>query len=86
VGDVVPSCTIVTCDANELTRPIHDRMPVILADPEAWEWWLDPAVDAEDASQLLVPVAAERMVVRPANPIVNSGRHEGRDCLVALAA
>jgi SOS response associated peptidase (SRAP) len=41
-GDVVPSCTIVTCDANELTRPIHDRMPVILADPEVWECWLDP--------------------------------------------
>ena len=42
----VPSCTIVTCAANELTRPIHDRMPVILAGPEAWEAWLDPAVPA----------------------------------------
>jgi putative SOS response-associated peptidase YedK len=31
-GDVLPSCTIVTCDANELTRAIHDRMPVILPD------------------------------------------------------
>jgi hypothetical protein len=29
---------------------------------------------------------SERMVVRPANPIVNSARREGPDCLAALAA
>jgi putative SOS response-associated peptidase YedK len=85
-GEVVPSCTIVTCDANELTRPIHDRMPVILADPETWEWWLDPAVDADSARGLLAPLPSEMMVVRPANPIVNSARHEGPDCLIAPPA
>jgi putative SOS response-associated peptidase YedK len=84
-GDFVPSCTIVTCDANELTRPIHDRMPVILSDPEASEWWLDPAVDAEAARELLVPLPSERMVVRPANPVMNSARHEGPECLMGFA-
>jgi putative SOS response-associated peptidase YedK len=82
-GVVVPSCTIVTCHANALTRPIHDRMPVILADPEAWECWLDPAVQGEAARELLAPFPSERMVARPANPILNSPRHEGPDCLVA---
>jgi putative SOS response-associated peptidase YedK len=85
-GTVVPSCTIVTCEANALARPIHARMPVILADGDAWEAWLDPALDAEAARDLLVPLPAERMTVHPANPIVNSGRHEGSDCLLALAA
>jgi putative SOS response-associated peptidase YedK len=85
-GELVPSCTIVTCEANELARPIHERMPVILADADAWEAWLDPTVDAGAARELLVPFASEQMVVRPANPVVNSGRHEGADCLVALAA
>jgi putative SOS response-associated peptidase YedK len=61
-------------------------MPVILADPEAWEAWLDPAVAASDAGALLVPFAADRMAVEPANPVVNSARHEGPDCLAALAA
>jgi putative SOS response-associated peptidase YedK len=85
-SESVPSCTIITCEANDLARPIHDRMPVILADPEAWEAWLDPAVAASDAQTLLVPFLSERMAVRPANPMVNSARHEGADCLAALAA
>ncbi len=81
----MPSCTIVTCDANALVRPIHARMPVMLADEDAWGAWLDPALDGEAASELLVPFPPERMMLRPANPIMNSGRHEGSDCL-ALAA
>jgi putative SOS response-associated peptidase YedK len=85
-GHAVESCTIVTCEANELARPVHDRMPVVLADPEVWDAWLDPAVSGEDARELLVPVGAARMGVRPANPVANSARHEGPDCLAALAA
>jgi putative SOS response-associated peptidase YedK len=26
---IIESCTILTTDANDLTRPIHDRMPVV---------------------------------------------------------
>jgi putative SOS response-associated peptidase YedK len=29
-GEPVVSCTIIVTDANALTRPIHDRMPVLL--------------------------------------------------------
>jgi putative SOS response-associated peptidase YedK len=29
-GERVTSCTIIVTDANALTRPIHDRMPVLL--------------------------------------------------------
>ena len=28
-GELVETCTILTTEANELMRPIHDRMPVI---------------------------------------------------------
>jgi putative SOS response-associated peptidase YedK len=83
-GKAVPSCAIVTCAANPFTRPIHHRMPVILADPEAWECWLDPAVHGEAARELLVPLASERMVARPANPVLNSARREGPDCIAPL--
>jgi putative SOS response-associated peptidase YedK len=33
-GELVETCTILTTEANELMRLIHDRMPVIL-DPAA---------------------------------------------------
>jgi putative SOS response-associated peptidase YedK len=37
-GEQEISCTIIVTDANELTRPIHDRMPVVLdiADIRPW--------------------------------------------------
>jgi putative SOS response-associated peptidase YedK len=85
-GRMVSSCTIVTCEANELARPIHERMPVLLDDPEAWAAWLDPGIDARAARELLIPLAGKHMVVRPASPVVNSGRHEGPGCLAELAA
>jgi putative SOS response-associated peptidase YedK len=75
------SCTIVTCAANEVARPIHDRMPVVLADPAAWDAWLDPALDGDAVVELLTPLPADRLAVQPANPVVNSARHEGPDCL-----
>jgi putative SOS response-associated peptidase YedK len=35
-GDTVPSFAILTDEPNELVAPFHDRMPVVLDDPEAW--------------------------------------------------
>ena len=48
-GNRVPSCAIITTAANELLRPIHDRMPVVLP-KELEEFWLDASV--EDAPTL----------------------------------
>jgi putative SOS response-associated peptidase YedK len=85
-GDVVPSCTIVTCAANELARPIHDRMPVVLAGRELWHAWLDPSLDRTAARELLSPIPPHGMVVRPASPVVNSTRNDGPSCLLLAAA
>jgi putative SOS response-associated peptidase YedK len=85
-GGIVQSCTIVTCEANDVTRPIHDRMPVVLADSAAWQTWLDPELDGPGACELLCPLPSDLVSVRRANPIVNSARHEARDCLSLIAA
>jgi putative SOS response-associated peptidase YedK len=82
-GEIVPSCTIVTCEANEVTRPIHDRMPVVLAEPSAWETWLDPEVDGQGVRELLAPVPSAAITIRRASMRVNSARHEGRECLMS---
>ena len=48
-GEIVQSCTIITAAANDLVRPIHDRMPVILP-MEVEDFWLDE--DVQDAGAL----------------------------------
>jgi putative SOS response-associated peptidase YedK len=59
-GEEVETGTILTTAANELIRPLHDRMPVIL-DPAAEENWLDPNASADALHSLLVPSPSESM-------------------------
>jgi len=78
---VVESCTILTTDANELMRPIHDRMPVILA-PAAYEPWLDPTVqEPQQLAPLLVPYPSEPMTAYPVSTLVNSPTNEDPRCI-----
>jgi putative SOS response-associated peptidase YedK len=74
----VRSCTIITCPANELVAPIHDRMPVILA-PENYARWLDPA--AGDPRSLLEPCPAGWLESFPVNPRVNDPKHDDPECI-----
>ena len=53
--------SLITTEPNELMRPIHDRMPVIIA-PEQYDAWLDPAArDAEKLMRFVQPYPANRM-------------------------
>jgi putative SOS response-associated peptidase YedK len=45
-GEPMTSCTIIVTDANALTRPIHDRMPVVL-DKADIKLWLSGEAGAE---------------------------------------
>ena len=71
-GQEIESCSIIVTDANDLLRPIHDRMPVIL-DPADYAAWLDPENrDAEALAQLLKPYPAGQMEAVPVSRRVNS--------------
>jgi putative SOS response-associated peptidase YedK len=74
------TCTILTTTANELVRPFHDRMPVIL-DPGDFAAWLIPSGEKERDLQLFRPYPTEAMTAAAANPWVNDARHEGPKCL-----
>jgi putative SOS response-associated peptidase YedK len=76
----IESCTIITTTANELTAPIHHRMPVIL-DAADHERWLDPS--RRDGGELLRPCPAEWLEAVPVSPRVNSVRDEGPELLEA---
>lgn len=57
----IDTFSFLTTKPNELVAPIHDRMPVILADEAAQDQWIDGS-EAE-AKALLRPFPAERMVI-----------------------
>ncbi len=83
-GGVIDSCAIIVTDANDLMRPIHDRMPAILA-PEQFERWLDPAAkDRDELLALLRPAPSEDLEAYPVSKAVNNPRNEGRELVKRL--
>ena len=82
-GEVIESVAIITTSANELMRPIHDRMPVILEEEDVAEW-IAPATKLEKALAMLKPCSSARMVVGPVSRLVNSARHDGPECVARV--
>jgi putative SOS response-associated peptidase YedK len=72
----VHSCAIVTCDANSMMRPIHDRMPVIL-DRELEGAWLDADASEDDLVSLLKPAPDDLLTQRVVSDLVNNVREDG---------
>ena len=79
-GTEIDSCSVITTDANDLLRDVHDRMPVILPE-EAYDAWLDPRQDAGRLQSLLVPYPADKMNYFPVNTTVNNARNESANCI-----
>jgi len=80
-GPPVESFTIVTTEANEALRPIHHRMPVILA-PEDWSAWLDVGgTPAGTALALLHPAPKDSLVAWRVGTRVNAPRNDDAACL-----
>jgi putative SOS response-associated peptidase YedK len=77
-GDT-PSCTILTTAANDLIRPLHDRMPVIVA-PRNFVRWLDTKNDRAAVADILAPYPAELMRAVPVSTYVNKAGNEGPEC------
>jgi putative SOS response-associated peptidase YedK len=75
-AEPIDSYTILTTNANEMMRALHDRMPVILHERD-YEAWLDPKNDgAEALAKLLVPFPAEEMRAYPVSTRVNNTRND----------
>ena len=83
-GEEIQSCTILTTEANEILRPIHDRMPVIL-DSKDYDLWLDPEVqNTEPLQQLLRPYPAKAMTSYAVSTKVNNPANNTPECINSL--
>jgi putative SOS response-associated peptidase YedK len=79
-GRVLRTFTIVTTDSNDLVRPIHNRMPLMLSDGDALKWL---AVDDEiaNALSLLKPYPPEKMEGYEVSILVNDPRNYLPECV-----
>jgi putative SOS response-associated peptidase YedK len=79
--DAYRSCAIITTEASESVRTIHDRMPVILR-PEAHSAWLQSAVQhIGQLKQILAENAFKQLVHYPVSRKVNSTRYNEPACI-----
>ena len=75
-GNRISSCAIITTAANDLLRPIHHRMPVILSE-EVEDLWLDTALDdSQTLTQLLEPYPDDALEAYEVSALVNSASND----------
>ena len=81
--DIINSCTILTTEANDLLRPIHDRMPVILESKD-YGLWLDSEAQQPQLQQLLRPYQADLMTSYTVSTKVNNPKNNTPECINSL--
>jgi putative SOS response-associated peptidase YedK len=78
---VIESCTILTTGPNDLVKPVHDRMPVILASRQ-YDAWLDTSREARDLLlEMLVPFPPDKMTSHPVGMHVNKAANDSPECI-----
>ena len=70
-GARLVSCTVLTTEADEVVEPIHDRMPVILADPEAETTWLEGELSEDRLAEISRPFDSARVSSHLASTALN---------------
>jgi putative SOS response-associated peptidase YedK len=73
--------TIITTEANDVTRPVHDRMPVILLDDVVEEWLYRDEKDMEKLQALLKPAPNDLLVPTMVSQRVNSVKNDDESVL-----
>jgi putative SOS response-associated peptidase YedK len=72
--------TILTTSPNEIMKPIHNRMPVIL-EPGDYDHWLAPGDPARPPMDLFRPFASEKMRAWPVSSRVGNVRNNDPELL-----
>jgi putative SOS response-associated peptidase YedK len=79
-GNEIFTFSIITTEANSLTKDIHDRMPCIL-DQKKIKMWLDTNIPEPAALQLLKPYPRTEMKLYEVSTLVNLPRNNSPEVI-----
>ena len=80
-GKRLQTFTIITTEPNEVLRPIHDRMPVMLNDVAALDWLDHNEGNLSRVLSVLEPFPAELMEGYDVSPLVNDPHNDSPECV-----
>jgi len=84
-GESLDTFTVVTTDANDSIRALHDRMPVILL-RENYGSWLAKPTDADALGQLLTPCPDAMIEMHPVAKAVGSVKNDSETLIAPIRA
>jgi putative SOS response-associated peptidase YedK len=80
-GEVIPSYTIITTEADDMVGKVHPRMPVILR-PENEDSWIDTTPkDSANLIKLLDPYPADSTEMYEVSPVVGKANIDTEDLI-----
>jgi len=72
-GGFSESCSVITCEPNEVVSPFHDRMPAIL-DRDDWDLWLSGEEAPATLQPLLRPYPAADLIATQVSRALSNPR------------
>jgi putative SOS response-associated peptidase YedK len=80
-GEILDSCSIIVMPANEVMRPLHERMPAIVAQAHH-DLWLDSRMTEKDeVMKYLNSAPSSGLKLHPVSTWVNSPKHDDERCI-----
>lgn len=80
-GSLLHTVTIITTEANEFMKEIHDRMPVILTKENEKIWLNSQIKDMNRVLSCLKPYESNQMTSYQVSSYVNSSLHDNENCI-----
>ncbi len=81
-GESLETCTIITTEANDVLKPVHDRMPVILKAVDYDEWLDTKEANTDKLQKLLAPYPPDEMSSHAVSRAVNSPTLDSPELIV----
>jgi putative SOS response-associated peptidase YedK len=78
-GKSFDSCTIIVMPANKVIKPVHDRMPAVIA-PAHYDWWLDSRMTEKDEIMQLLD-SPLTWKIHPVGTWINKPEHDDESCI-----